>query len=88
MDEAQVDYAVARGRAALEALEVIERTALDVGARGGHLVRRGVGAREAEDRMARADEFRNDGRADETAGASNENTHETASRLDLPIIGC
>ena len=52
---AQMDHAFGRGRAALQAFEILEGAALDVGAGGGHFVRRGVRAREAENRMARAD---------------------------------
>ena len=89
VDEATVDHAVARGGAARQAFEVLERAALDLGARGGHLVRGGVRAREAEDRMARADEVGNDGRADETAGAGDKDTHEGRLRgWTSPIIGC
>ena len=55
MNEAEVDHGVGRGRAALEAVEVFEGAALDVRARRGHPVRRGLGAREAEDGMAGAD---------------------------------
>ena len=38
----------------------------------------GIGAGEAEDLMARAEQFLDDGRADEAGRAGNENTHETS----------
>ena len=40
-----------------------------------HSLRRCVRARETEDLMARADQVGDDGRADESAGASNKYTH-------------
>ena len=74
MVERGVDDALRSRRAAREAVEVVERAAVGLGPGGQRLVRLN-GAREAHYLVARANQFLNNGRADEARGAGDENTH-------------
>ena len=89
VDKPEMDHGVGRRRAALEAFEVLEGAALDLRACRDHPVRRRVRARETEDRMPRADQVGDDGRADESAGASNKYSHGKRLRgWTSRTIGC
>src|SRR5581483_7690400 len=57
-------------------VEVVEGAADHLGARVLHSRGRGVGAGEARDVVAGLDELGDDGRADPTGRAGDENTHE------------
>ena len=74
-----MDDAVGRRGARAQAVEVVEVAALDLGAGGLDGGGRRVRAGEADDLVARSDELGDDGRADETGCAGDENTHEALS---------
>jgi hypothetical protein len=61
MVEGGVDDALAGRRPAGEAVEVVERAAVDLGAGGGQLLGVRVRAHQAEHRMAAAKELLHDG---------------------------
>ena len=63
--EGEVDDAVRSGGALLKAGQVLERSAMDLGAGGGQRRRLVVGAAEADHLMAGGDQFGDHGRADE-----------------------
>ncbi len=75
MVESRVNHAVRRCRAAAEAVEIFERTAVDLGAHPRKGLGPCIGARNADHLMARPDELLNDSRADEARGAGDENAH-------------
>jgi hypothetical protein len=76
MDEPGVKHAVRGGRTTVQAVEILEITPMDLGARGGQRFRSRFAAREAEYLMSFADEFLNDCSTDESGGAGDEHTHE------------
>ncbi len=79
MVEGEMNHAIGARRAILEAIEILERSADDLGAgirqRGCLLLL----AAEAEHLMAGCDQLGDKGRADEAGSASNKNTHERVS---------
>jgi hypothetical protein len=77
--EGEMNHAVGCGRAAAQAVEIVEGAALHLCAGGGEGGGGGVGASEPDDLMARADELGNDGGADPAGRAGHENTHEKTS---------
>lgn len=83
MDEGGVDDRVHGRGAALKATRVLERAAVHLGPRGSERPGAGIGAREAEDAMARPEKLMNDGRSDEPCGASDEYVHIFSPLNDL-----
>ena len=75
MIEGRVDDAIHLCRAALQAVQVVERAAMDLGTGGGQLIRSLVRAGEAEHLVAGGDQFIDDGRADPAGGSSDEYAH-------------
>ena len=75
MAERGVDHAVDLRRAGLEAVQVLQRTALHLGTQGGDFGGPLVGAGEAEYGVAIGYQLLGHGRTDPAAGAGNENTH-------------
>ena len=62
-------------RATAQALEIFERTAMDIGSRRGKGRGSRIRAGEAEHLMPRGDQFSDDGGADEAGRAGDEDTH-------------
>src|SRR4029077_5942135 len=86
VDIGGVDHAVGRGRAAAQAVEVLKGAAVHASA-GGRQGRGGVvRTAQAGDLMAGVDKVADDGGADETRRAGNENTHD-ALLPDGPASG-
>jgi hypothetical protein len=90
VDERQVDHPVALGRPLAEAVEVLERAAVDLGPRRLERVGRRLGAGEADDVMAGVGQFGDDGGADPTGRPGDEDAHEQTSecRGVVAIEGC
>jgi len=81
--EGGVDHAVGRRRAAAQALEILQRAAMNRGACRGQSGRSCVRAGKTEHLMTRNEQFLDNGRADPSGGASDKDTHEQ----NLPISG-
>ena len=81
MVERGVNHAVRAGRSALQAVEICERAAVDVGACRGEGRRRRIRAREAEYLVLCRDELLDDGGADEAGRAGDEDPHDI-----LPVV--
>ena len=79
---AQVHDTLGRPGPGPQGAGVVEAAAVDLGAEGGHRVGRGVGAGEAHDLVARAEQFGHDGRSDPPGSAGDEQVHG-----DLPGRG-
>src|SRR6185503_8248009 len=79
VDEGAVDHAVRGGGAGAQALGVLEIAAVDLGPGGRERGGGAVGAGEADDLVARADELGNDGRTDEAGRAGDEYAHGRSS---------
>jgi hypothetical protein len=62
-------------------LGLFQRSAVDFGARRLERARPGVGPRQAEDAMSRADQFRHNPRTDKTRSAGHKYTHGEVSAL-------
>jgi hypothetical protein len=75
MDETGVNHAIEGGGSTPQAVQIIKIAPMDLGTSGGKRPGGRIGAGEADHLMARFDEFRNDGRADETCSTSDEYTH-------------
>ena len=75
MDEGGVDHAVRGGGSAAQAFQVFEIAAMHLGTGGDKRLGAGIRASETEHLMARVDEFLNNGRADKSGGAGDEDTH-------------
>ena len=73
--EGQVDHAVGVGGRLGQAVGVVEVAPLDSGAGGFQLLRRCVGAGQADHLVAGAEQFGDDGRADPTRCAGDEDSH-------------
>ena len=82
VDVGEVDDPIGRGRASAQAVEVVESAALHRAPGGGDGSRRSIRTREPDDLMARADELRNHGGADEAGRAGDEHAHEKT----LPMV--
>src|SRR5262249_10571280 len=80
-----VDNAVRSGGSAAQAFKILERTAVHLGARSCEPLGAGIGAGEAEHRVASADQFPNDGCADEAGGPGNKNTHLSIPPTQRPF---
>ena len=76
MDESAMDHAVHGAGGAPQAVEVFKIAAMRLGARGGERLGRGVRPRQAEHLMARLEEFRNNGGADEASRSGDEDAHD------------
>ena len=79
MDEGQVDYTIRCSRAAPQAVQVLQITAMHLGAGGGKRFGPRLRAGKTKHLMAGRDQVLDDGRADEASRAGNENTHERIS---------
>ena len=77
--EREVDDAVRAGGAVLQAVRIVDRSAIDLGPRGGKSRRLLVRTIEADHLMARRDQLLDDARADESSRASDKYTHEQTS---------
>ena len=75
VNEGGVDDRVRLGCSAAQAFEVFKVPAMHLCAGGGESVGARIAARQAEDPMARLNEFRNECGTDETCGAGEEYTH-------------
>ena len=75
MVEGEMDDAV-RTRGALQAVGIVDRSAIDLSAGGGQRLRRLVRTADADHLMARADQFLNDGRADKSGRAGDKYSHD------------
>jgi hypothetical protein len=73
VDERGVNHTVRGGGSPSQAVQILKITPMNLGTSGGKRIGGRIRASEAEDLMARMDEFLNDGKADETSG--NKNTH-------------
>src|SRR5260221_11560844 len=73
-------HTVGAGGGAAQAVQVLERSAMRLGAEGGEGLGAGIGSGETEHLMARCDQVFNDGRADEAGRAGNEHTHRKSFR--------
>ena len=73
--ESRVDDTVRCDRAAPQAVEVVERTAVHLGAGGLQCCGGRVRAGEADDLMPRRKQLADDGRTDVSACSGNENSH-------------
>jgi hypothetical protein len=77
--EGQVDEAVRAGSPSLEAVQVFNRPAMDLGTRSSQRHGLFIRTAETEDLMACGDQLLDDGRPDESGGTGNEYTHEKVS---------
>ena len=83
-----MDHRVGGFGAAREAVEILERPAMDIGA-GRRNRRRGrIGPRETEHRVPGSNEFGHDGRADEARRSSNKDTHVQHLRMAGRLTIC
>lgn len=82
--EGEVDDAVGGGGGGFQGVEVVDGSAVGLGAESFQLLYVFVGAGEAGDGVAGLDEFTDDGLADEAGRAGNEDVHggEWNARLD------
>jgi hypothetical protein len=75
VNEGGVDHAIRSGRSRVQALEIFERTAVDIGSCPGKGRGSRVRAGEAEHLMPRVDQLADDGGTDEPCGAGDEDAH-------------
>src|SRR5580692_3800277 len=75
MDESGVNHSIRRGGSTPQAGQILKIATMDLGTSGGKRLGSRIRASEAENLMARFDEFCNDGRADESCRTSDEYTH-------------
>jgi hypothetical protein len=75
MDESGVDDAIRGGGSTLQTIKIVESPPMHLGTSGGKRLGGRIRASEGEHLMARADEFLNDGRANEACSAGDEDTH-------------
>ncbi len=73
-------HAVRAGGCGAQAVQVLERSAMRLGAEGGEGLSAGIGSGETEHLMAVRDQVFNDGRTDEAGRAGNEHTHRKSFR--------
>ncbi len=91
MDEGGVDHGIRGGGAFSQAIQILQRTAMDFRAR--RLERGGarVGTRQPQNLVPRAQQFLDDGRTDETGGAGTKTRIESSrferSYSHQPFIG-
>ena len=76
VNEGGVDDGVGFGRAAVQTVEIIERTAMGLRAGGDKRPGRVIRASQAENLVACSDKFSDDGGADEAGRSRNEYTHK------------
>jgi hypothetical protein len=76
VDIREVDDAIGCGRSAAQAIKIIERTAVHLCACRGYFSSARIGTSQAEDLVPCLDQLADDGGADESCRASNENFHE------------
>ena len=81
--EGGVDHGVRAARPGAQAVEVLERAALDVGTLRRQRLGPLVGAGEAQDLVARLDQFGDDRRSDEARGTGNEDAHRKSPTFVL-----
>ena len=81
MVEGQMDDAVRSGGALLEAVRVLNRSAIDLGASRSQSRRLVVRTTDADHLMAGGDQFLDDGRADESGRAGDKYTHEQSLQV-------
>jgi len=79
MDEAAVNHPVGGGRSAPQAFQILEIAAMRLGAGGGKRPGGRVRAGKAQHLMTRAYEFVNDGGADKSCSACDEDSHRDFS---------
>ncbi len=77
VNERGVDDAIRCSRAAFQAVVIVESTPMRLGTGRGEQPRGRIRASQAEHLMARADELLHDGRANESCGAGDEDTHDS-----------
>jgi len=70
-----VDYAIRRGAAAVEAVEVIQGAEMNLGSQGTDGRRCSIGAREADHLVSAIDQLTDDGGPDESSRTGDEYTH-------------
>ncbi len=83
MVERRVDHGVRLRRTIAQALGILERAAMHLGARGGQRIGAGVGTGDADHLVACLDEFGNQRRTDETGRTGEKDTHAN-SPAQLP----
>ena len=84
--EGEVDHAVGPGGCGVEHLEVGEAAADAVGAGVRERPRGGVGPGEPDDRVAVAEQLGDDGGADQTGAAGDEDVHGTPQESDGTLV--
>jgi hypothetical protein len=82
MVEGQVDDAVRSGGSPLEAVQVLKRSASDLGSSRRQTRRLVIRTTEAENLMTGGNQVFDNGRADETGGAGNKHTHEQSLQVE------
>ena len=75
--EGAMDHALRPGRTTTQAVRIFEIAAMHLGACRRQCLCAGIRPRQSEHLMPGAEKLRDDGRADETGGASNEYAHGT-----------
>ena len=81
VNESRMDHALRSGRSAAQGLEIFERTAVYIGPCRGKGRGSRVRASKAEHLVSRGDQFSDDGGADESSRAGNEDTHKKILRV-------
>jgi hypothetical protein len=76
VDKGGVNHAIRHGCSSAQAFQIFKITPMRLGASGGKRLGGRIGASEAENLMARADELLNDGRPDEACSSGKEYTHK------------
>jgi hypothetical protein len=84
MDEGEVNDPIGPGGANTQAIEVVERPAMDLCSGGDKGIRRGIRASEPDDLVAGGEKFRDDCGTDETGRTGDEYAHGK----NLQVPGC
>jgi hypothetical protein len=82
VDEGGMDHAVSGGRAAAQAVEIVERSTMHASAQGRERGGCFIGAGKAGHLVTGGDQGMDNGRADEAGGAGHENIHGNLLGLD------
>jgi hypothetical protein len=81
--ERGMDHGIRRAGAGAEAVEIIQRSAMDFRAQRGERCRAAVRTAEAQHLVPRADQLGSDGGADKAGRAGDEDTHGISSSVDV-----
>jgi hypothetical protein len=81
MDETGVNHPIRGGGSTAQAVQIPEITSMHLGTSGSKRLGGCIGASKAEYLVSRGDQFSDDGGADESSRAGNEDTHKKILRV-------